>query len=407
MRQCDAMAASSRRGLRIGIDGTCLGSRRGYGRYLRELLPPLLRLGEAHDFALILDRETSARLGPLPARTIEVATRASQADAASARGNRALGDLWAMGRAVARAELDVLFFPSVYSFFPVFRGPPLVVCMHDTIAERYGAVVFPSRRNRWMWNAKVALARRQASALLTVSEWSRRSLAEHFGIAPGKIHASPEAPAALFSPPDSAGACGDLLAKHGLSRDARYLIYVGGFNPHKNLPALIEAMERLGESERGRDLRLLLVGDYAGDTFHADVEALRQQISALGLDQRIRLLGFVPDPDLRHLYAGAIALVLPSLEEGFGLPAFEAAACGTPCVATQNSPLPQLLEGGGLFVDPGDRSALHAALERVIGDPALRDQMADSALRSARALSWDDTARSTLDVLEQVAKGGA
>ena len=191
------MGTSAQSGLRIGIDGTCLGSRRGYGRYLRELLPPLLAQGRQHDFVIVLDRDTAANVGPLPTATLEPATRVSQAAAASARGNRSLHDMWTMGRAVARERFDLMFFPSVYSYFPVLGRTPVAVCMHDVIAERYGRVVFPSRRTRWRWRAKVTAARTQARALLTVSDWSRQALAEHFQMSAGEIFVTGEAASAI------------------------------------------------------------------------------------------------------------------------------------------------------------------------------------------------------------------
>ena len=108
--------------------------------------------------------------------------------------------------------------------------------------------------------------------------------------------------------------------------------------------------------------------------------------------------GFVPDDSLRALHAGAVACVLPSACEGFGLPAVEAAACGAAVVATTESPLPRLLEGGGVFVEPGDVDALVDGMRRV-DDPVLRSV----ARQRAHALDWDDTARAVLQVIEEAA----
>jgi alpha-1,3-rhamnosyl/mannosyltransferase len=150
---------------------------------------------------------------------------------------------------------------------------------------------------------------------------------------------------------------------------------------------------------------LILVGDYEGDRFHADVASLRRAIETTGVSERVRLPGFVPDPELRHLYGGARALVLPSLEEGFGLPAVEAAACGTPCIATQNSPLPELLADGGIFVEPTDTEALQDALIALARDRELRARLGARALERARALTWRATADATRAALEAVARG--
>jgi glycosyltransferase involved in cell wall biosynthesis len=279
----------------------------------------------------------------------------------------------------------------------------VVVAFHDTIPEHYGEIVFPTRLNRWLWNAKVALARRRARALITVSEWSRKCLVEEFGTPPENIHVTVEAPSPIFRPALEGGPREAWLQAHGLSEHARYFMYVGGFNPHKNLVALIDAFANVCAERPEQDLQLLLVGDTTGDNFHIDVEGLRAAVARCGLGDRVHLPGFVPDEELRHLYSGTLALVLPSLEEGFGLPAVEAAACGAPCVATLRSPLPQLLADGGIFIDPTDGAQLERALGRVADDAGARKQLAACALECASALSWQATARATRDALVSAA----
>ena len=101
------------------------------------------------------------------------------------------------------------------------------------------------------------------------------------------------------------------------------------------------------------------------------------------------------------LLAGATALLLPSEAEGFGLPAVEAAACGTPVVATVESPLPDLLTGGGIFVKPGDLAGLQAAMRRLLEDPVLRATMGRRALEETAALSWDRGADGALAAIRE------
>jgi glycosyltransferase involved in cell wall biosynthesis len=278
----------------------------------------------------------------------------------------------------------------------------VAVAFHDTIAERYARIVFPTWKTRTLWKLKVRWALRQADGIVTVSEWSKRSLADWFGLPPERIFVTPEAPAPEFKPVEDPGPRRRWMTERGLDPDAPYLIYVGGFNPHKNLGSLIDAFAAAGRERPG--LGLVLVGDSAGDTFHGEVQALRGRIAAKGLADRAHFVGFVPDAELRHLYAGALALAIPSFEEGFGLPAVEAAACGTPCIATGNSPLPEVLEGGGLFVDPGKPEELAAAVERMVADGGLRDRLAAGALARAGRLSWQATADATRHALETVAR---
>ena len=385
--------------IRIGIDATCLGSARGYGRFLRELLPPLCETDDGNEYVFFLDAHTAREVGPLPGRTVEIATRSGQAESASATGRRGVIDMLKMGRAVSREDLDVMFFPSVYSYYPVLARLPVVVAFHDTIAERHSDVVFPSRTTRWAWQAKVAVARRQARVLVTVSDWSRRSLADYFGTPADQIHVIPEAPSPVFRESAARTAQPDCLIRGGWQPGRAYFIYVGGFNPHKNLHRLVGAFARAAAEHPASDVGLLMVGDFAGDNFHADVDALRGEIERLGITSRVLFPGFVPDDELRALYTDALALVIPSLEEGFGLPAVEAAVCGTPCIATTHSPLPELLSGGGLFVAPTDESALADAVSRILDDEQLRVELGANAEAQARTLTWDAAAQATRKIL--------
>jgi len=388
--------------LRVGIDATCLAAGRGYGRFARELLPALLRDDAETDYVLFADHHAADALASLPGRRVLLETSQSQADAASARGSRRARDMWRMAHAVARTPLDVLYFPSVYTYFPVPGRTPVAVAIHDTIPERYGEIVFPTRWNRALWNLKVRLALRRARGLLTVSEWSRKSIADHFAIPAEEIHVTPEAPAPVFAPPLSPAKKGAWLEAHGLTKDTRYFLFVGGFNPHKNLGLLIDAFASVAEARS--DVQLVFVGDSDGDVFHTDVGSLRERIDARGIRDRVTWAGYVADDTLRHLYAGALALVLPSLEEGFGLPAVEAAACGTASIATRNSPLPQLLAGGGAFFDPRDGDALAVHLAAFADQPQRARALGDGARERAALLTWDETARATRSALGAIAQ---
>ena len=392
-------------GLRIGIDGTCLASGRGYGRFLRELLPALLADPGPHEYVLFMDEATAGRT-ELPDMPVErLRTSASQAEAASGRGARNPLDLIRMGRGVARHALDVFYFPSVFSWFPLPARLPTALAIHDTIPERHGAIVFPHAWNRWLWRAKSFAARRQARTIVTVSEFARRQIAEVFEIPSERIFVTPEAPCPTFAPVADASCREAWLAARDLPENSAYFLFVGGVNPHKNVEGLVRAMATLGPDECGREARLLLVGSYDTDTFHADTASIRAEVERRGLADRVHWIGFVPDHELRHVYAGAVAVVLPAFEEGFGLPAVEGAACGAPCVATRESPLPELLEGGGCFFDPHDDADLARALDCVWSRADERARLANRALEGARALDWSLTARATRIALEATARG--
>ena len=114
--------------------------------------------------------------------------------AASAQGRRRIGDMLAMGRAVARAGLDLMYFPATYTFFPVWNVPRLVVTMHDTLALAHPELVFPTRRGRLAWLLKEHAAARMADRIVTVSETSRRDLQAWFRLPADRLRVITEGP---------------------------------------------------------------------------------------------------------------------------------------------------------------------------------------------------------------------
>lgn len=321
--------------------------------------------------------------------------------AASADGNRAPRDLLRMTMAVRREKPDVFFSPSVYTFFPLPPGQDAVVTVHDTIPERFPELTLPTRRARLFWNAKVRLALMQSRLVLTVSEYSAREITAVLGVPRERIRVAVEAPAPIYRP----GPRTDVLreaARFGLGPDDRWFVYVGGYNPHKRVDFLVRAHAELARG-RERPPHLLLVGDSERDRFFGNLDQVRDAISACGTESLVHWTGFVDDNGLRHLHTGATALLLVSEAEGFGLPAVEAAACGAPVIATTASPLPEILEGGGFFVRPGDESALLDAMRRLLDEDGLRDTMGVIARRRAAELSWEHGARVALDALHEAA----
>lgn len=390
--------------MRIGVDATCWANERGYGRFTRELMTAMVPEAPDDEFICFLDQRARARFA-LRARNVTpvlVRQRASPTEAAGAGSSRSLGDMLRLTLAVRRARLDVFFSPSVYTYFPLPPGLRAVVTIHDAIAERFPELTLPTMKSRLFWKAKVALAIRQARLVLTVSDYAAREIVTVLRIAPQRVRVALEAPAAAYRPSDDPDEVVAAAEHAGIPRGARWLAYLGGFNPHKHLEVLVQAHGALASRLADPPI-LLLIGALEGDVFHGGQQAIRNAIARAGTQHLIRWSGFVPDEQLRHLLSGALALVLPSASEGFGLPAIEAAACGTPVVATTESPLPQLLEGGGLFVPPGDVTALTTALLQLLGDEPRRRELGAMALRRAAALTWTAGARSALAAIREAA----
>jgi len=321
--------------------------------------------------------------------------------AASAEGSRTLGDMWRMSRGMSALRADVLLFPTIYSFVPTFNSAKKIVMIHDVIAETYPKLTLPRTTARLFWKLKVALGRMQADAIVTVSEFSRRGIVEHFGIAPERVFVVGEASDPVFRVLPEAKPT-PLLCSLGIDPARRMIVYVGGFGPHKNLEALVDAVARLAVRPEFRDLRLVMVGEYKKEVFYSHYSAIAGQVSRLGIADKVIFTGYLPDEELVVLLNLSTLLALPSLMEGFGLPAVEAAACGRPVIATTQSPLPDLLQGAGIFINP-HAGELESALETILASPDLRRQMSKAAVGAAQALTWDAAARQMMSVIHQVA----
>ncbi|MFN2399233.1 MAG: glycosyltransferase family 4 protein [Gemmatimonadaceae bacterium] len=392
--------------MRIGVDASCWANGRGYGRFARELLRAMVPLTRDDEFICFADARAAERfdLRDERVRLVRVPQSVSPTQAAAAQGYRSPRDMLRFSAAVQRERLDVFFFPSVYTYFPLIPGLAAVVTVHDAIAERFPKLTLPSVRDRLFWKVKVAMALFQARLVLTVSDFAARELNEVLGVARKRIRVASEAPAAAYRPSDSEGEIAAAAARVGLPAGARWFVYVGGFNPHKNVDVLVRAHAALVGKDSSKAPYLLLVGATNGDVFFGDRLRIQSSIDSAQTSPFIRWTGFLPDEELRHLLTGAVALVLPSESEGFGLPAVEAAACGTPVIATTASPLPELLAGGGIFVRPGDEESLRDAMQSLVANAPLRRELGRRARECADRLSWSNGASAALDALREAAR---
>jgi glycosyltransferase involved in cell wall biosynthesis len=389
--------------VRIGVDATCWANPRGYGRFTRELLPEMVALAPNDTFVCLMD-ERAARAFDLNAPNIErrvVALDHSPTTAAAADGNRSPIDMLRLTWATATARLDVFFSPSVYTFFPLPPGLRAVITVHDAIADRFPELTLPSWRARTFWRAKIQLALLQARIVMTVSEYASSELQAVLGVRRDRIRVALEAPAAAYTAALTSRQVDDAIARHGLADEPAWFVYVGGFNPHKHIDVLVKAHAALVRDLGARAPVLLLVGATSSDVFHSDQSRIARLIDDEGTAGRVRWLGFVADDDLRAIHTRALALVLPSASEGFGLPAVEAAACGAPVIATTASPLPDLLAGGGLFVTPGCVDVLTDALRTMATDRDAQRAMGRVARTRAAELTWAGGARAALGALRE------
>jgi glycosyltransferase involved in cell wall biosynthesis len=365
-------------------------------------------MDQSNEYLFFVDRHTaSGATFPERVQTIVVPTTVAPTKAASASGHRTLKDLWAMTRQVMRYDLDLFFFPAVYTYFPIVNRTKLIVTIHDMIADHHPELVFPNKKFKLLWKVKQNLAVRQAHLILTVSEYSKRQIVEHFAVPGSRVRVIPEAASAAFDAHLRSEDVTETLRRYQLDPRGRFVLYVGGVSPHRNLRALVDAYHRLSTDPVFSDVKLVLVGDYEGDpfSFDSDYEALQAEIEQLRLGEKVILTGFIEDRALAHLYAAASLLVIPSLEEGFGLPAVEAMTSGTPVISSDRGSLPEIMGEAGRYFDPHRPETMLELFKDVLGNDALRGEMRRSGLARAEQFTWERSATTFMSIIHDVVEG--
>jgi glycosyltransferase involved in cell wall biosynthesis len=387
--------------MRVGVDATSWVNRRGYGRFARNAVRTLVERDRGTTYLMYIDSITAADADlPSGSEIRQVSLRRAPSEAASANSSRSLGDLLRMVLAVRRDRPDVFLFPSIYTYFPVI-GTPTVVGIHDAIPAEFPELTVPGRRARLFSRAKERLALMRATRLFTVSQASRRAIAARLGVPEQRLTVVPEAPDAVFHPA-SAEAVSAATAAVGLREGERYLLYAGGISPHKNLETLIAALARLGAPRP----RLVAVGDLEREVYVSAAASVRAQVAALGLESDVLLPGFVSDETLAALYTGACAAVIPSLAEGFGLPAVEAAACGAPVVLSDIAAHRETLGQAAVFFPPRSVERLGDELQRLLADEAARLELGRRCRQAVAGLSWSATADVLIQLLRDAGESG-
>ena len=373
--------------MRVGVDATSWTNRRGFGRFTRNVVTRLVARDDETAYVMYVDSATASEAElPAAAETRLVEVGEAPSVAASATSRRRMGDILRMTLAVRGDELDAFLFPSVYTYFPVL-GVPTVVGVHDAMTSELPDLTLPSRRAQVLWRAKEQTALRLASKVFTVSETSRTAISERFGVERSRLTVVPEAPDPVFRPAEEE-AVERARAAVGLSAGEPFLLYAGGISPHKDVTTLLQAYSRLDPPRP----RLAVVGELETEVYASDAVAVRRLIAELGIDDSVLLPGFVPDETLAALYGGALAVALPSLAEGFGLPPVEAAACGAPTLLSDIPAHRETLGSAAVFFPPRDAARLAEELRRVIDDPEHRCDVGRRCRAAVEHLSWDAAA---------------
>jgi glycosyltransferase involved in cell wall biosynthesis len=376
--------------MRVAIDAMNLSDRdTGVGVWTRGLLASLPRAADGHEFLAYVGRNAADVAGPggvVHATAVPVTGRFRLA--------RILYEQVLFPGRVTRDGADVLHCPCYVS--PIRARVPVVLTVHDLFARTHPA--FCTRLNACHYRLMLGPSIRRAAVIHCTSEWTRQALRREFGDAADRAYVVHPCADDIFRPARGGEDAGDACARYGL-REPPFL-FVGRAEPKKGLGVLLEALALL--RDRGRLRRkLLLVGPpgWRG-------RALRRLEGDLELGGHVIRAGYVPRDALPAVYRSALALVFPSLAEGFGLPPLEAMACGTPVIATHAGGLRESVGEAGLVVPPGDPKALADAMERLESSPDLQADLRSAGLARAGGFRWAEAVPRIVKLYEAALAAG-
>jgi len=295
------------------------------------------------------------------------------------------GHVWEQAILPVRAGRRLLWSPANTGPLTVERQ---VLTIHDAATLDHPEW-FDTRFALWYRWMLPKLARR-VRCLITVSEFSKRRLMAKTGVDESRIRVIPNGVSGRFYPRNEQ----DIeKVRYQLQIPTnQYLLTVGSIEPRKNLARLLEAWKFCAD-RLPTEVSLVI----AGGRGHGHIFAATDLSNSL---PRVCRTGFVRDEDLPALYSGALAMVYPSIYEGFGLPVLEAMAAGTAVIAGKSTALPELTGDAGILVDPYDSSAIAGAIERIVLDASLREELQRRGVERSKQFTWDKAAASTLSTLQ-------
>lgn len=296
--------------------------------------------------------------------------------------------LWThLGLATAlwKRQHDILFVPAHTLPF-VFPGKAIVTA-HD-LGYKHFPAAHPTRQRLYL-DATTRYSQARASIVLADSRATADDLTRFYGTPRGKIrviYPGVES-AGLAANPEQIRAVG---TKYRLPR--RYFLFLGTLQPRKNIARLVQAFAQWRAAAGDDETALVLAG---GRGWLFDERWLDGA-------SNLRQTGYIDEADKAPLLQGALALVLPSLYEGFGFPVVEAMHCGTPVIASRTSSLPELVGDCGILVDPLDIAEIAKALRRIGEDAGLRSELAERGRVRAQRFNWESAALQALDAFAEL-----
>ncbi|KKQ67182.1 MAG: mannosyltransferase B-like protein [Candidatus Daviesbacteria bacterium GW2011_GWA2_38_24] len=287
---------------------------------------------------------------------------------------------------------DLMFSPTHYG--PRFSPVKKIVTIFD-LAYLHFPQMF-KKKDLFQLTNWTKQSIESAKHIITISNFSKNDILKTYNKTTKEVTvAYPGYNSGVFCPINDSKKISEIKKKYKI--DGNYLIYIGTVQPRKNLIRLIEAFKDI------EDFKLVVVGKTKGLGKEGWMfEETLNKPKELGIEEKVIFTGFIPNEELSYLINGATAFVLPSLYEGFGIPAVDAMACGKPVLVSNVSSLPEVVEGAGLLFDPKSVDDIKEKIELLIEDPKLQKELSEKSLEQAKKFSWEKMAQEVIQVFEKI-----
>jgi len=380
--------------MKIGIDARMYGPKQtGIGLYIKQIIQTLEQIDTHNEYVIFLRRENWNEYQPQ-----------------SPNFKKVLADVHWYGWKeqiilpfiLRKQKVDLMHFP--HWNVPLFYRRPFVMTIHDLLL-----LIYPTRRasklNFLFYKIKslshrlvIKSAATRARAIATVSAYSAGDIETILHIPKNKIIVTHIAPHIADENIDSVNPTADKMAVANYKITRPYVLYIGTALPHKNLARLVQAWDLL-PAEIKNKYQLALAGKI--EYFY---QTLKNDRAVQTAGDNIIFTNFVADADVPALYKQATAFVYPSLYEGFGMPPLEAMFYHTPVCAANVTSIPEVSKDGALYFNPQDPADIARAIEQIITDDKLRQDLVKRGTAVVNSYSWDSTAQKTLEIYEQTLK---
>lgn len=269
-----------------------------------------------------------------------------------------------------------------------------VITLHDIIPIRMPETV--SDKYLKIFNDELPNMLSQCEGIITVSEFSKKDISEEFNFPKEKIFVTPLAAEDIYKPMNKF-LCKNIL-KEKYNIENKFVLYVGGFSPRKNIIGLIEAFSLIPTKNR-KNTKLVITGKKG-----ISYEKYKKRAEELNLKNDVIFTDFIPVDDMPIFYNAAELLVYPSFYEGFGLPPIEAMACGTPVITSNVTSIPEFCSEAALLINPYDIDELSTSIEDILNDSLLMLTLIKKGLSCSLNFSWKFTAEKTISAYTSMLK---